>query len=332
VHVNFSGIPSIYNFILILAQSETERLLEEQITRRSQAVERLTELVSLADAGSHVDATVRHGDGREERIAADFVVGCDGAHSTVRHEAGIPFAGRAYTGDFVLGDVTLRWGLSCEAAQIFLSRGGILASLPMKGEPGHYRLILISEARVEPGADRDDLSPDEFCKVLKPLAPVDISISNYTWLTRFRLHHRMAQRFQSGRLFLAGDAGHIHSPVGAQGMNTGIQDALSLASKLAAVLRHGAPVGLLSDYEKERLPVARAVVRGTDLAFRLASNANRGLSGWLRETIGPRVIGSSFFQKRAGRGVSQVDVARRDIAIRARLAQRIASGAFKRDG
>jgi 2-polyprenyl-6-methoxyphenol hydroxylase-like FAD-dependent oxidoreductase len=354
VHVDLSQIPSVYNFVLVLAQSETERFLEEQVTRGAIAVERQTELVSIRDTGTRVEARLGHADGRGEDVVADYAVGCDGAHSTVRHAAGIAFAGGAYTGDFLLGDVTIRWPMPYDAVHVFFSPRGILACLPMKGETGFFRLILVSRdplaassfetasergtvpffsqgtekmgqspggfETARSGPDQAPLASEEFCRILARLSPVEITVTSYTWLSRFRLHHRMAERFQSGRLFLAGDAGHIHSPVGGQGMNTGIQDALSLASKIAAVARGGAPLGVLEEYQKERLPVARAVVHGTDLAFRAAAHANRGLAGWLRATLAPIVIRSRFVQKRLARTVSQVDVARRDIERRRRLA------------
>ena len=242
VHVDFSRIPSVYNFILVLAQSETERFLEDLVQRGGLVVERQTELVACRDLGSNVHCTLRHADGSSEEITTDYVVGCDGAHSTVRHEAGIGFAGGTYTGDFLLGDVVVRWPCECDQLHVFISANGILACLPMRGPQGYYRLIVVlPETQENPAIDREDVSLDELQRSVDPLVPFPVQLVDPVWMARFRLHHRMAERFQSGRLFLAGDAGHIHSPVGAQGMNTGIQDALSLASKLAAVLRGGAP-------------------------------------------------------------------------------------------
>ena len=308
--VDLSQVPSAYNFILMLAQSETERLLEEEVEKSALAVERNKELVSFENVDQRIVAHVKDREGGLEEIASDFVVGCDGAHSVVRHQAAIPYAGGAYEGNFVLGDVTLRWPWNDQAARVFLADRGLVACFPLKGGPGSYRLILVANAEATSSAS--EITADEFCEMLSSLAPVPITILDFVWLTRFRLHHRMAQHFRSGRAFLAGDAAHIHSPIGGQGMNTGILDALNLGCKLAGVLRRGAGMDTLDCYERERLPVARRVLRSTDLAFEIAT-ADRGLLRLVRSLVAPRLIAARFIQKRMLRAISQVDVARREM-------------------
>lgn len=311
VRIDFSQIPSEYNYILILAQSETERFLEEDLERHALKVERQTEALTITDAGSQVVARLRDGQGREQEVVADYVVGCDGAHSIVRHALGIPYAGRAYQGDFMLGDVVLRWPWPCHAPRMFLGERGVMACFPMKGPAGLFRIIMAVTAGADP--DTEALSPEEFREWVAAAAPEPIELVEFRWLTRFRLHHRMAEHFRSGRCFLAGDAAHIHSPVGGQGMNTGIQDALNLGQKLARVLREGCDANLLDDYEKERLPVAREVLRGTDWGFSLILATNRGLLRWLRTAIAPRVLAFRWFQRKMTRLISQIDVARREM-------------------
>ena len=200
--------------------------MEQEVARGGLTVERQTELVSLSDTGTEVIAELKHADGRVEQIATDYAVGCDGAHSTVRHAANIAYAGGSYMGDFILGDVTIQWPLASNTARLFFTENGILACLPINGDTGYFRLILVAPGGKPPTEMQATIPPDEFCRVLATLSPVEIKVTDYVWLARFRLHHRMAERFRNGRLFLAGDAAHIHSPVGAQGMNTGIQDAL----------------------------------------------------------------------------------------------------------
>jgi 2-polyprenyl-6-methoxyphenol hydroxylase-like FAD-dependent oxidoreductase len=312
IRIDFQAIPGRHRFILILAQGETERILEEELNRRSARVERNTELLGLEDRGEQVVSRVRLPSGEVEEVSSDFVIGCDGAHSAVRHQLQIPFKGGAYTGDFVLGDVELAWPWPYESIRTFVSRRGVIASFPMRGER-RYRLILIP-AKTGAASDRPDIDIGEFRSVVSELSGGQIAVAAATWLTRFRVHHRMVERFQEGRVFLAGDAAHIHSPAGGQGMNTGIQDALNLAFKLARVLRVDQPIGSLRSYGQERLPVARQVLRGTDLVFRLALLPETRPVAWIRRTVLPPIVGSAWVQRRVVAAISEMAVAKREIA------------------
>jgi len=316
LRVDLSQIPSRFNYILVLPQSYTEQFLEEELARSALAVEWRTELVTLNQNGSAVTARLQGAAGQAEELTCDFVVGCDGAHSTVRHQVGIPFSGSAYEGNFVLGDVVLRWPWPYDAGRALISERGIVACFPMPGEQGAYRLIVAAKGPAE--TTSSDISPDEFCALLARLVETPIEISRFAWLTRFRLHHRIARRFASGRVFLAGDAAHIHSPVGGQGMNTGILEALNLAGKLTAVLRRGAPLAVLDRYEQERLPIARRILRGTDIAFQFALSSNPLIAG-LRPMLLPRILGTHWIQRRLATAISQVSVARREIRERHQL-------------
>jgi len=312
VRLDFSSIPSQFNFLLVLPQSYTEQFLEEECQRSGLRVERSTALVGLQTGGDRPIARCLV-EGGSESIEADFVVGCDGAHSVVRHDVGIPFAGGTYEGNFVLGDVVLRWRWN-HTARVFLTENGIAACFPLPGGgPGFFRLIL-AETK-QPGPDLGpDISQQEFCQLVERLLPEHVEFDKFVWLTRFRLHHRLVSRFRAGHVFLAGDAAHIHSPAGGQGMNTGILDALNLANKLAAVLRSGAPDSLLDDYEQQRLPVARRVVHGTDLAFEILTPKGGSISRRISLAIVPRLMGMAWFQRRVAKAISQVSVARREMA------------------
>ncbi len=315
VRVELSSIPSLYNFILILEQSETERILEKTLDQYNVEVEREMELRAYTQDGSKIISEVEH-NGVTEKIYSQYLIGCDGAHSIVRHLAGIPFVGAAYTGDFVLGDVTVDWPWEYGVVRTFVSSSGVLAGFPLNS--GHkYRLILISNEKNQTGDST--ISLEEFSKLANDLCPKSIRISDPIWLTRFRVHHRIVSSYRKGNVFLAGDAAHIHSPAGGQGMNIGIQDSINLGHKLIQVLSRGAPAELLDRYEKERLPIARKVLRSTDFAFRMALLPNMPFLNGIRNLLFPLVVRNRFLQKKVARAISEVLVAREEIRMRGKL-------------
>jgi 2-polyprenyl-6-methoxyphenol hydroxylase-like FAD-dependent oxidoreductase len=220
--------------------------------------------------------------------------------------------GAAYTGEFVLGDVELEWKWGYHSLRVFMSSKGVIASFPMRGER-RYRLILIPKGAPAGASGSPELSLEEFRSILSGINK-EIHVTSATWLTRFRVHHRMVGAFRKGRLFLAGDAAHIHSPAGGQGMNIGIQDALNLSFKLAATLPSDREQSLLDAYEAERLPVARGVLRGTDFAFRGALLPERRSVAFIRRHVLPRLIGANWIQRRMIAAISEVSIARREIA------------------
>ncbi len=320
IRADLSTIPSRFDFILILPQSETERILGERLSSHGGAVERNRELIGLRETGSGFVATIQRAGASPEEAPFKFVVGCDGAQSATRRLLDIPFAGAAYTGEFLLADATLRWPWSYGCARPFINSEGIMAFFPFKDER-HYRVIVVKGMKPSP---IEEVALPELQECVRRLSDGAIQIESASWLTRFHVHHRMAGRFRKGNGFLAGDAAHIHSPAGGQGMNTGIQDALNLGAKLAAVLR-GAPPASLDDYEKERMPVARSVLRGTDLAFKLALLPENALIRFGRRYLFPRLLRSPFLQRRVIRAISEVDVARKESARRDAAAKTPAS-------
>jgi 2-polyprenyl-6-methoxyphenol hydroxylase-like FAD-dependent oxidoreductase len=302
---DLSSIPSRFPYLLFLEQSETERILEEHLNRLGTWVERNTELVSFRQDEEGVASVLKDEEGHEFRIRAKFLIGCDGAHSAVRHGMNVRFGGAPYEGEFLLGDVEVEWGLAYGEAHTFVSSHGLMACFPMRGER-RYRIILVPQ--LKSGKQDVSLSLEELEGVAQKFVKGGVKLSNPVWLTRFRLHHRMASAFREDRVFLAGDAAHIHSPAGGQGMNTGIQDAHNLAWKIAYVLRGRAREDLLESYASERIPVARGVVRGTDRAFRLALLPNNPLIRFARSQILRRLIGVRMLQKRMARVISQVAI------------------------
>jgi 2-polyprenyl-6-methoxyphenol hydroxylase-like FAD-dependent oxidoreductase len=274
-----------YPYLLFVSQAETERIIGEYVTSRGVSLERGVELTEIVQTGRCVSCRLRHRNGREETLNARYVVGCDGAHSTVRDQAGIAFEGSAYPQTFVLADLEAE-GIAPDWAHAFISANGILFFFPL-GVPTTWRILAM-----RPRADEPTVEP------AVTLAEVQALIDGYTttrvrvrdpvWMTNFRLHNRGAAHYRAGRVFLAGDAAHIHSPAGAQGMNTGIQDAINLGWKLALVSAGLADPRLLDSYEPERAPVGRMVLRFTDRAFTVATSrspvvrfARTQLAPWL---------------------------------------------------
>lgn len=260
-----------YPYLLFLSQAETERLLAEHLDTEGIAVERGIELTALEPGPQTVAATLRRHDGAIEQVTARYVIGCDGAHSTVRHLAGIAFEGGSYPQTFVLADLEAD-GLEPGAAHVFLSGEGMLFCFPLL-TPASWRL-LVMRPRADPTPAESPVDLAEVQALCDAYTDGTVRLRDPVWMTNFRLHHRAAASYRAGRILLAGDAAHIHSPAGAQGMNTGIQDAANLAWKLGQTLAGRAPAALLDTYEAERAPIGRRVLRMSDRAFTIATATN----------------------------------------------------------
>ena len=293
---------SRYGFILHLPQSETERLLRERVHELGGRVEHGVELVRLVEQGDVVNVTLRDAAGREIELGVDYVVGCDGAHSRVRHELGLAFAGQPYPHDWLLADVAMDGvGPDDETHIFFRSDGRSLVCIPM----GHTRWrVVIADV-----GDRAGRTPscEEIQDLVDQRAPRHVVVSDPGWLADFRCQLRAVTTYRRGRVLLAGDAAHIHSPAGGQGMNTGMMDANNVAWKLALVAG-GAPDGLLDTYGQERLPVASNVLRFTD---RLVgwTTMRHPVQRILRDTLIPAATSLPTAQHRVARRLSQVSVA-----------------------
>ncbi|HET6211335.1 MAG TPA: FAD-dependent monooxygenase [Micromonosporaceae bacterium] len=273
-----------YPYLLFLSQAETERILDEHLTAGGTTVERGTELVDYTAQDGGLTCTLRHGDGRTEQVQARYIAGCDGAHSTVRNLAGIPFAGRAYPQTFVLADLNAA-GVEAGAVHSFISGEGMLFLFPL-GQPAPWR-VLAMRGRADPTPAEDPVSLADVQALCDRYTHGLVRLDSPVWMTNFRLHNRGATHHRAGPAFLAGDAAHIHSPAGAQGMNTGIQDAINLGWKLALVCAGAAP-GLLDTYEPERGPVGRLVLRTTDRLFTFATSTN-GVLRFVRTSVVPHL-------------------------------------------
>jgi 2-polyprenyl-6-methoxyphenol hydroxylase-like FAD-dependent oxidoreductase len=255
--VDFDGLPTRHPYTLMLPQDITEDVLTNRLAELGGRVHRPYELARLEQDDDGVTATMVGG----ETVRASYVVGADGMHSAVRDQAGIGFAGDTYGQSFVLADVHLDWEFDDSEVMLYFAPAGLVVVAPLPG--GHHRIVATADAAPEhPGRDDIQALLDARGPQKRPARVKDV-----VWSSRFRVHHRLADRYREGRIFLAGDAAHVHSPAGGQGMNTGIQDAVALAG----VLRDGADERILDGYEAERRPVAADVIAFTDRMTRVAT-------------------------------------------------------------
>jgi 2-polyprenyl-6-methoxyphenol hydroxylase-like FAD-dependent oxidoreductase len=294
---------SRYGFTLHLPQSQTETLLRARVRELGGTIEHGVELVRLAERGDAVDATLRDAAGRAIEMSVGYVVGCDGAHSRVRREIGFPFEGQPYPQDWLLADVALDGAGSDDAVHAFFRPNGTpLVCIPMGGQ--RWRLVMAN------AGDRGGQPPTfaEIQELVAERAPRLIQISDPEWLASFRCHLRSASSYRRGRVLLAGDAGHIHSPAGGQGMNTGMMDAHNLAWKLALVADGRAPDALLDTYGQERVPAASGVLEFTDKIVGMLTMRNRARRA-ARDIVIPVMSRMPVVQRRAARKLSQLSVA-----------------------
>jgi 2-polyprenyl-6-methoxyphenol hydroxylase-like FAD-dependent oxidoreductase len=279
---------SPFPYALIFPQDEHERLLIDRLARAGVNVERETELVDFEEAADHVLARLKRSDGATDTCEAAYIAGCDGAHSTVRQALGIGFPGGTYNHLFYVADVEASGAAMDGELHGALDTADFLLVFPLKGD-GRARLIGTLRADATP--QHEQLSwTDVSTRVIEWMR---IDVQRVNWFSTYRVHHRVADRFGKGRAFLLGDAGHIHSPVGGQGMNTGIGDAVNLAWKLAAVLRARADASLVDSYEPERIAFARRLVATTDQAFK-AVTSDGALARLVRLDIVPDVVPTIF--------------------------------------
>jgi 2-polyprenyl-6-methoxyphenol hydroxylase-like FAD-dependent oxidoreductase len=261
--VDFSGLKTAYPFTLMCPQDRTERILLERLQALGGSVRRPCEVFAIQPNGSGVEIHYQSGD-EPVILRTEWLVGCDGMHSIVREQAAIPFEGGEYEESFILADVQMDWPIERNEASLFLSEKGLVVVVPLPDN--HFRIVATVENAPEMPTSAD------FESILKERGPEDgnVKINHLAWSTRFHIHHRVAKMLRKGRILLTGDAAHVHSPAGGQGMNTGIQDAVSLATALHRTLRNG-DESALDTWQERRLSIARNVVKTTDQMTKLAT-------------------------------------------------------------
>jgi 2-polyprenyl-6-methoxyphenol hydroxylase-like FAD-dependent oxidoreductase len=315
---------SPFPYLLIYPQDEHERLLIERLADAGVQVERPVELTGFETVGDQVVARLR-GPAGPETCRASYLVGCDGAHSVVRQTLQIDFGGGTYEHLFYVADVEARGPVvDGVGIHVALDESDFLAVFRLAG-PGRARLI--GTVRGAAAARGDALGWDDVSR--EALGNLGITVDRVNWFSTYRVHHRVAARFRAGRAFLAGDAAHIHSPVGGQGMNTGIGDAVNLAWKLAAVTRKGAGAALLDSYEPERIAFARRLVRTTDRAFQVVTSTGP-IAQQVRTRVAPPVLGAllqrALVRRLFFRTISQIGITYRHGPLAAGSAGKLRGG------
>jgi 2-polyprenyl-6-methoxyphenol hydroxylase-like FAD-dependent oxidoreductase len=272
---------SRFPFLLTLAQDVHERFLVEALRKIGVDVAWETSLLSLSQSPSNVTAMVAGADGEPRQMTSDWLVGCDGAASITRHQLQIGFSGGTTEGLFFVADVET--SITDKDIHLGINLDTMAMVMPVR-TTGAQRLIGIVPDAMK---DRENIS---FADVGTPAARlIGMEIKRVNWFSTYRTHHRVADHFRVGRCFLAGDAGHIHSPVGGQGMNTGLGDAMNLAWKLAAVVKEQSPDTLLDSYETERIAFARQLVATTDKMFgKLVANTT--MARFVRRHVAPKLV------------------------------------------
>ena len=310
VSFRFDQLASRYPFVLFLPQTETESLLNEYMQSLGVTAERGTELAAITQQGEQTFATLRRANGDEEQVSPRWVIGCDGAHSTVRERMAIPFEGGGVGISFFLGDLEIDGPEAPDnELAIHFHHGDVVFMGRLTDRL--TRLIVAVHARQSESTNRE-LSLEDFQQAVDH-AGVRVKVRASEWMTPFRVHDLQAKNYRLGNVFLAGDASHIHSPVGGQGMNTGIQDVANLAWKLAAVAR-GADDRLLDSYAEERGEVGKKLLKFTERGLKLATTANP-LIETVRDALAPVLSHLEPFQKTVSGFISETAIEYRGSSI-----------------
>jgi 2-polyprenyl-6-methoxyphenol hydroxylase-like FAD-dependent oxidoreductase len=306
--VSINDVKSPYPYALMIPQSETERLLEERLASLGVAVERRVEVTAFNSDADGVRTMLKHADGREETLQSDWVIGCDGAHSLVRHAVGATFDGETNGSDWILADVHMTgYPFADSEASVYWHRDGVFVIFPIS--PGRYRVL----ADLPPsGAEHPPTPTLEQCQaVIDQRGPGGLKAFDPIWLTGFRINGRKVSKYRWGRAFLLGDAAHVHSPAGGQGMNTGMQDAFNLSWKLAMVIHGAADAQLLDSYSPERSAVGDEVLKAAGRLTAVATLRNPVAQG-LRNLVGHVMLGLRPVQHAMADTMSEVDIGYHD--------------------
>src|SRR5262244_1039034 len=260
---------SPYPYVLMLEQSKNEQLLYEYLKSHGKDALWKRELENFSQTEAGVTARVKTPDGASQIIEAKYLVGCDGPKSLLRRTLGLSFEGSTFERTFYVADAQVDWHFSHDALHICLSKDTFVVFFPLKGEK-RYRIVGVFPQ--EFATEEGEILYEEIEQRTKEEAKLELDIHDVEWFSTYKVHTRHVSKFSAGRCFLAGDSAHVHSPAGAQGMNTGIQDGYNLAWKMAFVLRGKASGELLSTYNEERLPNAEALTKTTDRFFGLVAS------------------------------------------------------------
>jgi 2-polyprenyl-6-methoxyphenol hydroxylase-like FAD-dependent oxidoreductase len=298
VRMSFAELPSRFPFVLSLPQAITEQLLTEQVHQFGGVIEYATCLVDLVQEPNQVSVRIKRPDGSEEDCKCQWLIGCDGAHSSVRHLLGAPFAGKKYPEYYVLADVEFETSLDVREFYIFSSGASIGGFHPFSSKGARIFADVESDSAAEP-------TLGQIQQMLDSRGPGTVKLTKLNWLSMHHVHQRQVEAYRYGRVFLAGDAAHVHSPASGQGMNLGIQDAFNLAWKLGLVHQGLAAESLLDSYSSERQTAGRRVLKMTDFFTRI-NTVSTPIAQKLRNIVGPLIALNEFVQQRYRIAVTQL--------------------------
>jgi len=308
--VELSAIPSRFNFVLLLAQNETERLLREHLKEHRVEVEASTQLIgfSLADPATsetqeYIAAVLRGPDGRLEELAAAYIICAEGSHSSIRRTLNLDFKGRSLEQSYALADLHIDGEVPEDSLSIFVVERGFLGLFPMGGR----RFRMIATDPQGHATNPSDPTLAEMQSLYDADCHIPAALRDVVWTSRFRINSRMLHTFRSGRVFFGGDSAHVHSPAGGQGMNTGIQDMINLCWKLALVYNGHAKSDLLDTYTEERHPVIERLLNTTEKATD-AMNSQGAIAHQLMTHIAPLVLDFERARELGARTLSQVKI------------------------
>jgi 2-polyprenyl-6-methoxyphenol hydroxylase-like FAD-dependent oxidoreductase len=297
-----------FPFLLILEQSKTETILNNFLHRFGKQVERNTELLQFSQNQNAVISIIQNKNGGHETIETNWLIGADGAHSIVREHLAIPFLGKTYQQSLFVLDCEVNLNFPPDEMYLSFSDKTFAGFFPMTN--GRCRIIGLVPEEIR---NKEEITFEEVNKTFAAQTHLNITLQNPLWISKYHSHHRVVSAFRKGNCFLTGDAAHIHSPVGAQGMNTGLQDAYNLAWKLASVIQRKANENLLNTYEDERIEIAKKLVRSTDRAFHFVTSENRFFKFYRMQVIPfilklflPIAQKISFIKKTAFLNISEI--------------------------
>jgi 2-polyprenyl-6-methoxyphenol hydroxylase-like FAD-dependent oxidoreductase len=315
---NIGASQTYFPFVFLYQQSKNERMLLDVLTQNCCPVYWDTSLAGLKQISNGVEVTLTTGD-TDTKLLCDWVIGADGAHSTVRKQLQIPFKGDVYANEYFLADIEISSKtLDTDSVSLYLTLNKMAGFFPLP-EANRYRVI----GNITPKMTfTGEVTLNDVLPGLKDTAGLNFDVTKVHWFTTYRLHHRMAESFRQERCFLIGDAAHIHSPVGGQGMNTGLQDAYNLGWKLAGVIGKQLNEAVLNSYAAERMPIAKTLLNTTDKVFKMIMSVN-WLTAFFRKRIMPHII--NFAWQKAGfrewffKRLAQLDISYRDSNINLNL-------------
>jgi 2-polyprenyl-6-methoxyphenol hydroxylase-like FAD-dependent oxidoreductase len=302
--VSMDSVKSPYPYGLMLPQSETERLLEERLASLGITIERNTEVLGYKTIEDGIEAQLHHADGTEDTVQASWLLGCDGAHSVVRHTLGVPFAGETMDSDWILADVHMSgYPFPDSEPSVYWHKDGAFVIFPIS--PGRYRVL--ADLPLTPGKLPPEPTLEQAQAIIDQRGPGGLKAFDPIWFAGFRINGRKVANYRSGRIFLLGDAAHVHSPAGGQGMNTGMQDAFNLAWKLALVIREACADPLLDSYSPERSFVGDEVLKNAGRLTAIGTMKNPAMQS-VRNLVGHFMFGLSPVQHAFADSMTEVAI------------------------